>query len=149
MGFFPQTPSFTNLSFLELPAPVTRHSYLLRTLRLLVGKRGLTFMQNVLLPSSHCPDDLSSSVCNLMRHCPIYLLPLAYGAQRSPLTYPANRIRLDRQPQHIRCYKMCSSDSGLWYGEATTQGPVTRCPNAGAGGGCYLCASKFMCIKVG
>jgi len=26
---------------------------------------------------------------------------------------------------------------------------TTRCPNAGAGGGCYLFPSKFVCVKVG
>jgi len=149
MGFFPQTPSLANLSFLESPALVTGHSYLLRTLHVFVGKRGLTFMENVRLPSSHCPDDLSSSVCNLMHHCPIHLLLLAYGARMSPLIYPANRIQLDGGPRHIRCYNRCSSDRGLWCKEATTQGPViTRCPNAGTGGECYLCSSKFMCINV-
>jgi len=39
MGFLPRTPSFANPSFLESPAPVTWHSYLLHTLRLFVGKR--------------------------------------------------------------------------------------------------------------
>jgi len=129
MGFFPQTPSFANLSFLESPAPVTGHSYLLRTLCLFVGKRGLTFMENVPLPSSHSPHDLSSSVCNLMRHCPIHLRLLAYGARMSPLIYPANRIRLDGRPRRIQCYRMCSSDSGLWCRDPTTQAASDDLPS--------------------
>jgi len=77
MGFFPWTPSFTNLSFVDAPDPLTGHSYLLHTLHDLVGTRGLTFVRNVLLPSTHSSDGLSSSVCNLMRRRPIHLRPLA------------------------------------------------------------------------
>jgi len=44
-----------------------------------------------------------------------------YGARRSPLIYPASRIRSDRQPRPIPCYQMCSNDSTLWCWEATTQ----------------------------
>ena len=78
MGFFPQTPSFTNMSFVDAPDPLTGHSYLIHTLRVFVlGPRGLTFMRNVPLPSTHSSDCLSSSVCNLMRYPQIHLLPLA------------------------------------------------------------------------
>jgi len=77
MGFFPRTPSFTNLSSVDAPNPLTGHSYLLHTLRDYVGTRGLTFVRNVPLPSTHSSDCLSSSVCNLMRRGPIHLLPLA------------------------------------------------------------------------
>ena len=68
----------------------------------------------------HCSDCLSSSVCNLMRRRSIHLLPRADGARSSPVIYPANRIRSDRQPRHIRCDKGCPTDSGLWCWEATT-----------------------------
>jgi len=84
MRFVPRTPSFANLSFLELPAAVTGHSYLLYALRVFVAKRGLTCMQNVSFPLTHSSDCLSSSVCNLMRRGPIHLLPPASGARRSP-----------------------------------------------------------------
>jgi len=77
-------------------------------------------VQNVLLPPTHWSDCLFSSVCNLMRCGLIHLLPLAYGASRSPLIYSVNRIWSDRQPRHIQCYKMCSNDSGLWCWDATT-----------------------------
>jgi len=77
MGFFPQTPSFTNLSFVDAPDPLTGHSYLLHALHVFLGMRGLTFVQNVPLPSTHASDCLSSSVCNLMHCCPIHLLTLA------------------------------------------------------------------------
>jgi len=90
------------------------------------------------------PDDLSSSVCNLMCRRPIHRPSLVYGARRSPLIYPANRMQSDREPRRMWCYKVCSIDSGLWSGDATTQAAT-----AGAGGGCYLYSSKFVCVKVG
>jgi len=77
MGFFPRTPSFTNLSSVDAPDPLTGHSYILHTLHDLVGTRGLTFVQNVPLPSTHCADCLLSSVCNLMRRRLIHLPPHA------------------------------------------------------------------------
>jgi len=137
MGFFPRTPSFANSSFLESPAPVTRHSYLLHTLPIFVGKRRLTCMQNVPSPSTYSCDSLSSSVYSLMRRHPIHLLPPAYGARRSPLIYPANRIRSEGWPRRIRWFKTCSNDSGLWCLDATTPWRVMMpSPNAGAGAGC-------------
>jgi len=77
MGFFPQTLSFTNLSFVDTPDPLIGHSYLLHTLHVFVDTMGLTFMQNVPLPSTHSCDCLSSTVCNLMRRRPIHLPPHA------------------------------------------------------------------------
>ena len=77
MGFFPHTPSFTNLSFVDAPDPLTGHSYLLHTLHVFVGKRGLTFVQNLPLLSTHAADCLSSSLRNLLSHPPIHLHPLA------------------------------------------------------------------------
>ena len=129
IGFFPRTPSFTNLSSVDSPDPLTGHSYRLHTLHDFVGTRGLTFVQNVPLPSTHSSDYLSSSVCNFMRRGPIHPLPLAYGARRSPLIYPANRIRSDRRPRRIWCYKICSIDSGLWCWDATTQAASNDVPS--------------------
>jgi len=77
IGIFPRTPSFTNLSSVDSPDPLTGHSYLLYTLHDFVGTRGLTFVQNVPLPSSQYSDYLSSSVCDFMRRRPIHLLPPA------------------------------------------------------------------------
>jgi len=48
IGFFPRTLSFTNLSFVDAPDPLTGHSYILDTLRVFVSTRGPTFEQNVL-----------------------------------------------------------------------------------------------------
>jgi len=129
IGFFPRTPSFTNWSSVDAPDPLTGHSYLLHTLHNFVGTRGLTFVQNVPLHSTHSSDCHSSSVCNLMRHRPIHLPLLAQGARRPPLIYPANRIRSDGRPRRIRCYKMCSVDSGLWCWDATTQAASDDAPS--------------------
>jgi len=113
----------------DSPDPLTGHSYRLHTLHDFVGTRGLTFVQNVPLPSTHSSDYLSSSVCNFMRRRPIHPLALAYGARRSPLIYPANRIRSDGRPRRIRCHKMCSIDSGLWCWDATTQAASNDVPS--------------------
>jgi len=77
MGFFPRTPSFTNLSSVDAPDPLTGHSYLLHTLHDFEGTRGLDFVRKVPLPLTHSSDGLSSSVRNLMCRCPIHLLPPA------------------------------------------------------------------------
>jgi len=77
IGIFPRTPSFTNLSSVDSPDPLTEHSYRLHTLHDFVGTRGLTFVRNVLLLSTHSSDCLSSSVCNSMRRRPIHLRPPA------------------------------------------------------------------------
>ena len=45
MGFFPRTPFFISLSFVDAPDPLTGHSYHLHTLHVFVGLRGLTFVQ--------------------------------------------------------------------------------------------------------
>jgi len=77
IGFFPRTPSFTNLASVDAPDPLTGHSGLLHTLHDLVGTRGLTYVQIVPLPSIHSSDCLPSSVCNFMSRRPIHLLLLA------------------------------------------------------------------------
>jgi len=77
IGIFPRTPSFTNLSSVDSSDPLTGHSYLLHTLHDFVGTSGLTFVQNVPLPSTNLSDHLSSNTCNLMRRRPIHLPPLA------------------------------------------------------------------------
>jgi len=77
MGFFPRTASFTNLSSVDAPHPLTGYSYLLHTLHDFVGTRGLTFVRNVPLPSTYSSDSLSSSVYKLMCRHLIHLLALA------------------------------------------------------------------------
>jgi len=77
MGFFPRTLSSTNLSLVDAADQLTGHSYLLHTLHVFVGIRGLPFVQNLSLHSTHPSDCVSSSVCNLICRPPIHLLPLA------------------------------------------------------------------------
>jgi len=59
MGFFPRTPSLTNMSSVDAPDPLTGHGYLLHTLPGFVGTRGLTFARYVPLPSTQSYDSLS------------------------------------------------------------------------------------------
>jgi len=129
IGFFPRTPSFTNLSSGDAPDPLTGHSYLLHNSHDFVDTRGLTCVQNVPLLSTQPSEYLSSSVYNIMRRRPLHLCPLAQGARTSPRIYPANRIRSDGQPRRIRCYKMVSLDSGLWCRDATTQATSDDAPS--------------------
>ena len=108
------------------------HSDLLLTLRVFVGKRGLTCKQNIPLTATNPSDCLSSSGCNLMRRRLIHLLPLAHGAQRSPLIYSANRIWSDGWLRHIRYYKISCNESVHWCWDKTTQvasddEPFQRC----------------------
>jgi len=120
MGLFPRTASFTNLSSVDTPDPLTGHSYLHQTLHFFVGTRGITFQQKVLLPTTHSSVLRSSSVGNILLHGLTHLLPPAYGARWPPLIYPVNRIRSDRQPRCIRCYNMSSIDILLSCLDATT-----------------------------
>jgi len=129
IGFFPRTPTFTNLSFVDAPNPLTGHSYLLHTLHVFVGTRGLPFVQKVPLLSMHSSHYLSSSVSSFIRRYPIHLPPPALGARRSPLLYPANGIRSDGRPRCIRCYKLCSIDIGLWCWDTTTQAASYDAPS--------------------
>jgi len=76
-AIFPRTPSFTNLSSVDSPDPLTGHSYLLHTLHDFVGTHGLTFVQSVPLPSTHPSDCRSSRVWNFMRRRLNHLRPLA------------------------------------------------------------------------
>jgi len=84
-------------------------------------QEGLPLIQNILSPSTHYSDKLSSSVGHFMRRCPIRPPPPAYRARRSPHIGPANRIRSDGQPPRIWFYKVCSNDGGLWFWDATTK----------------------------
>jgi len=121
IGLFPQTASFTKLSFVNAPDPLTGHSYHLHNLQVFVGTGGLTFVQDDPLPSTPSSDHLTSSVFNLIRRPPIHLLPPASAARRSPRIYPTNRIPWHRWPWRIWYYKMCSMDCVLWCWDATTQ----------------------------
>ena len=121
MSLFPRTPSFTNLSFVDAPNLLTGHSYLRHTLHVFVRPSGLTLLQIVPLPSTHHSDWLSSSVCNLMRRCPMHLLTLAYGAWKSPVIYPVSRMLSAGRPRYIPSYWRCSDDSDSWCWDSTTQ----------------------------
>jgi len=133
----------------DAPDPLTGHSYRLHTPHNFVGTRGVTFVQNVPLPSTHSSDYLSSSVCNLMRRRPIHLPPLGLGARRSPLIYPANSIRSVGRPRCIRCYRMCAIDSGLWCWDATRQAASDDAPSQRRGWRGVLSFSSEVRVRQG
>jgi len=149
VGFFPRTSSFTNLSSVDAPDPLTGHSYRLHTLHDFVGTRGLTFVRDVPLPPTHSSHNPSSNVCNFMCRRPIHLLLVAQGVRRSPLIYPAHRIRSDRRPRRLRCYKTCSIDSGLWCWDATSQAASDDAPSQRRGRRGVLSFSFEVCVRQG
>jgi len=140
MGFVPQTPSFTNLSSVDGPDPLTGHSYLLHTLHDFAGTRGLRFVRNVPLRPTHYSDCLSSSVCNLWRRHPTHPLPSASGVGRPPLISPANRIPSDGWPRRIWRYKICSIDSALWCWDTPTPASSDDAPSQRRG---WICVFSF------
>ena len=62
MGLFPQTPSCTNMCFVDSPDQLTGHRYLLYTLHVFVGKRCRTCLRDILLLSTYSSDHLSLSL---------------------------------------------------------------------------------------
>jgi len=150
IGIFPRTPSFTNLSSVDSPDPLIGHSYRLHTLHDFVGTRGLTFVRNVLLLSTHSSDCLSSSVRNLIRRRPITCLHLDKVPEGLPsYILRTGSGRTDGRDVYgvIRCVPLMVV---FGVGTQRLRRPVmTHRPNAGAGGGCYLFPSKFVCTKVG
>ena len=150
IGISPRTPSFTNLSSVDSPDPLTGYSYHLHTLHDFVGTRGLTLVRNVLVPSTHCSEGLSSGVCNLVRRRPTHLFHL----HKVPKGLPSYILRTgsgrtDGRDVYgvIRCVPL-----RVVFGVGTQllrRPVVTHVPNAGAGGGCYLSPSKFVCVSVG
>jgi len=152
MGIFPQTPSCTNLSFVDTPNPLTVHSYLLHTLHVFVATRGLTFVQTIPLPS-------------LRPTVPTPSLQVSvtwYAVAR--FTYSHLHMVPECLPSYINRTGSGWTDGRDIYGVIRcgplivdwgvgTQLPrrpvMRRRPNPGAGWGCYLFPSKFMGVKVG
>jgi len=116
-----RTTSFTNLSFVDAPNPLTGHSYLIHILPVFVGNAGLTWLENVPFPPTHSSAYLSSRVSTFMRCCLIHLLPPASGAQRSRRIYPAGKIPLDEQPRRIPLYMICSNYDGFSCCDTTSE----------------------------
>jgi len=150
MGFFPQTPSCTNLFCVDAPYPLTGHSYLLHYRHVFGITRGLTFVQRVLLPSTNCSDCLCSRVCRFMRRRPIPLPPLHKVSKGLPsYILRTGSSRMDGRDVYgvIRCVP---SIVVFGVGTLLPRRPVmSRRPNAGAGGGCCLFPLKLVCVRVG
>ena len=143
-----QTSSFTNLSFVDFPDPLTGHSILLHTLRAFVGKRGLTIMRisRYFRPTStiRCLW-ISVTLCPSIRFTCFHLHKVPEGRPSYILRTGSGRT------DGCDVYGVIS-----WipiivvFGEGTqlpTCPVVTRRPNAEAGGGCCFDSSKFVCAR--
>jgi len=147
---FPSDPSFTNLSSVDAPDPLTGHSYLHHALHVFVGTRGLTFVQmsRYLRPTLQ-PACLQVSVtlCSVVRFTRLHLHRVAGGLPSYTLRTGSGRTDGRDVYGVMRCVPLI-----VVFGVGTQQPrrPVmTRRPNAGAGGGCYLFPLYMVCIKVG
>jgi len=147
--FFPRTSSFTYLSFVDAPNPLTGHSCLLHTLHVVVGTRGLTFVQNVPLPSTHLPTvclQVSVTICAVVRFSPRYLHRLREGLPSYTLRKGSGQMDGCDVYGVIGCLRLI-----VVFGvgmQLLRRLVMTRRPNAGAGGGCYLFPAKFVRVKV-
>jgi len=150
MGFLPRTRSFTNLSSVDAPDPLTGHSYLLHTLHDLVGTRGLTFVRSVPLPSTHSSDccfRVSVTLCAVVRFTRFHSHKVPEGLPSYTLRTGPRRTDGRDVSGVIGCVPL-TVVFGVWTQQPRR--PVMTCrPNAGAGGGCYLFPSKLVCVKVG
>jgi len=150
MGFFPRTASFTNLSFVDAPNPLTGHSYLLHTLYVFVGTRGLTSCKMSRFFRPTLPTvclQVSVTLWAAVWFTCLHLHKVAKGL--SSYIRRTGSGRTDSRDIYgvVRCVPMI-----VVFGVGTylPRRPVmTRCPNAGAGKGCYLFSSKFVHVKVG
>jgi len=84
-----------------------------------------------------------------MRRHPPHLLPPTYGARRSSLIYPASRARSDGRPRRIRCYKICSIDTGLWCWDATTPAASDNASSQCRAWRLVLSFSYEVCVRQG
>ena len=148
MVLLPRTPSVTNLSFVDSPDPLTRHSILLHTLRAFVGKRGLTFVRTsrYFRPTSTlwCLW-ISVTLCASVRLSCFHL-------HKVPECLPSYILRTGSGRTDGRdvygVIRWVPLIVVLGEGTQLPSRPVmTRRSNAGAGGGCCFGSSKFVCAR--
>jgi len=153
MGFFPRTASFTNLSFVDAPDPLTGHSCLLHRLHVFVGTRGLPFVQASRYLQPTAPTiclQVAVDLCPVFRFtCPqLHMVPEGLPSY-TPRT---GSVRMDGRDVSgvIRCVPFTVF---IGVGTQLPRRPaMTRHPKAGAGGGCYLfsfevrpCEGRVIC----
>ena len=148
MVLFPRTPSFTNLSFVDSPDPLTGHSILLHTLLTFVGKRGLTILgtSRYFRPTSTiwCLW-ISVTLCASVQFTCVHL-------HKVPEDHPSYILQTGsgRKDGHD-VYGVISWVPMIEvFGEGTRLPScpvVTRRPNAEAGGGCCFDSAKFVCAR--
>jgi len=152
MAFLPLTPSCTNMSFVDSPNLLTRHSYLLHSLPMFVGTRGLSLTG---VKASHylrfnlltlCVQG-SVALCTSVRFPCLYL-------HMVPEEHPSYTLRtVSSRTDGRDLYGVIRYVSTIVVFGVGTQLPtglvVTHRSNSGAGAGCYLFSSQFVCVKVG
>jgi len=149
MGFLPWTPSFTNLSFVDAPDPLTGHSYLLQTLHDLVCTRGLISCERSCYLRPTLPPvcvQVSVTLCAFVRFSCFHLHRVPRGLPSDTLRTGSGRTDGSDVYGVIRCVPLI-----VVMGVGTQlprRSVMTPRPNSGAGRGCYLFPSKLVCIKV-
>jgi len=150
MGVFPRTPAFTNLSFVDAPNPLTGHSYLLHTLHVFVGTRGLLSCKTSRYLRPTLPTvclHMSVTSCAVVRFTCIHLYKVPEGLPSYTLRTGSGRTHCRDVYGVIRCLPWIVV---FGVGMQLSRRPVeVRRANAGAGGGCYLFPLKFGRVKVG
>jgi len=150
MGFFPWTAFFTNMSFVDSPNPLTAHSYHLHTLRVFVGKKGLTSVQ---ISRYLQPRHPTVSLCISVKLCSPFRSTF-FHLYKVPGRLPSYTLRTgtgrtdSRDVYGIIRYVPMIVVFGV--GTQLPRRPVMmRRLNAAARGGCYLFPSNFVCTRVG
>jgi len=133
IGVFRRTPSFTNLSSVDAPDPLTGHCYLLHTPHDFEGTRGLTCLQNVPLHSTVCLP-ASVTLCAVLRFTCFHLHKVPEGL---PSHIPRTGSGRTDGRDVYGVIRWVPSIVVLGVGTQLPRRPVmTRRPNAGAGAGC-------------
>jgi len=141
---------FTNVSFVDSPNPLTGHSNLLHTICLFVHKRHLTCVLSSCYLRPTLPTtwlQVSVPLCAVVRSICPHLHKVPGGPLRYILRTEPSQTDGHDASRVIRCVAMIVV---FGIGTQLPRRPVmTPRPKAGAGGGCYLVASKFMWAKLG
>jgi len=150
MALLPPTPSWTNMSFVDSPDPLTGHCYSLDTLHVFVGKRCQT---GVKMSCAHQPTLLPSclrvsvTTCAVIRFTCFHLHMVRDGLRSYILETGSGRT------DGHDLYGVIGFVPKLVVFGIGMQPPrclvMTRRPNAGARRGCCLYSLKIVCFKVG
>jgi len=149
MALLPPTPSWTNMSFVDSPDPLTGHCYPLDTLNIFVGKRCQTWVkmsrhhQPTLLPGCL---RMSATTCAVVRFTCLHLYMVRQGLPSYILQTRSGRMDGRDLYGVIGFPKLLVFGVGMQLPRCLV---MTRRRNAAARSGCCLYSSKFVYFKVG